>query len=130
MPYTVPTYDNFITRFCQFADVAKEVVDVNIALSVALLDGATWDVWYAEAVMLDAAHNIHMDQQAASKSQGAGLGTAGPVNSVSGAGLSIGFAGATWDDKSKVQNWYMKTVYGQKLLRLWDVVVPAGCLSC
>jgi hypothetical protein len=129
MAYTTPTYSDFITRFCQFADVAQESVTAQLALSIQLLDGATWDEWYAEAVMLDAAHNLFLDQQASATGQGASAGTAGPVTSVSGAGLSIGFASPSWNDKSKSENWYMKTIYGQKLLRLWEVVIPAATLS-
>jgi hypothetical protein len=88
-----------------------------------------WDEWYGDGVALDAAHNLAMQQQACSSSQGAFQGAAGPVTSVSVAGISLGMAQPTWSDKSKRENWYMKTTYGQQLLNLWDTLIAPGCMA-
>lgn len=128
MSALAPTYAEFIERFPAFAAAPPEQVQFNLDMAVRLLDAPTWGDFFSDAVSLDAAHNLFLYQQACSSPQGAAQGTAGPVSNVSAAGVSIGFTSPQWNTKSMAQNWYMKTIYGQQLLRLWDAVVPMGVM--
>ena len=53
----------------------------------------------------------------------------GPVNSSSAAGMSMSFNTAQFDQKSYREQWYAKTVYGQQLLRLWNMCCDSCVLS-
>jgi hypothetical protein len=125
-----PTYDEFITRYPSFADVPPENVQYQLDFAVKLLSDVAWDSFFNDAVGLETAHNLFLMKQACSSAQGAMQATAGPVSSVSAAGVSIGFQSATWSEKSKSQNWYMKTIYGQQLLRLWESCISSAYMTC
>jgi hypothetical protein len=127
---TPPTYEEFIIRFPSLSDVPQENVQYQLDFAVKLLSDVAWDSFFNDAVGLETAHNLFLMKQACSSAQGAMQATAGPVSSVGAAGVSIGFQGATWNDKSKSQNWYMKTIYGQQLLRLWETCISSGYMAC
>lgn len=129
MSKIAPTYAEFIERFKFAGDMAKEDVDRQLLLSSELLCVESWKDWYSEAVSLDAAHALYLWNQACSSDQGASQGTAGPATSVSAAGVSIGFAQPGWNDTSAVENWYVKTIYGQQFLNLRRTVIPLGVMA-
>ena len=127
MPSIAPTYAEFIAAYPAFNCVAQPAVESQLALSSRLLDTLNWGDFYGDAVGLDAAHNLAIDQAATTAGPiGAFQTAAGALNSVSAAGVSIGFGSGKPID-SNTEAWYNKTSYGQKFLRLRDVVIsPAG----
>lgn len=120
---------DFIAVYPAFQPVPKVAIDIQLGASAALLSRSAWGSFYEMVVGLDAAHNLSLSQLAASGPKGAFEGASGPVTSVSAGGMSAGFAAASFNDKSAREQWYSKTVYGQQLLRLWNVGVPMGTLS-
>lgn len=128
MAKTAPTYPEFILEFPAFAEVSQPVVTRAITLSARLLEPLSWGDFYSDAVGLDAAHNLVLSQMSAQGVQGAAQVAVGAVTSVSGAGLSTSFATPSLDGKSKSDNWYMKTGYGQQFLRLRSVVIAPGMM--
>lgn len=122
----VAIYDYFIQKYPEFSDASLEN-DCNEALSSAsrLFSKDNWGDHFVDAVMLDAAHNIFLSVQAR---KGGGKGAmqlaAGPVSSVSGGGISTSFNSSSPAGKSHSDDFYQKTIYGQKFLRLRTVVMP------
>ena len=129
MATTAPTYAEFIATYTGLASVPQAQVESQLSLSSRLLDTTAWGDFYSDAVGLDAAHNLTLMQQMASGLQGAGQAAVGPVTSVSVAGISTSFATPSLNTKSKADNWYMKTGYGQMFLRLRDTVIPPGFMA-
>lgn len=124
------TYIEFTTRFPIFNDPTKRTqVESQLSFSALLLDSAVWGDNYDQGVYLDAAHNLALSNLANSSVMGAFQGTAGPVTNVSGGGLSTSFASPNWADKSAVDSWYNKTIYGQQFLRLRHISVPLGVMA-
>lgn len=130
MSAITPTIEQFLDEYPEFSDTRTATVESRLAQSIKLLEPGVWDDFYAEAVMLDAAHNLAM-KAVASQPGGMGSlqGAAGPLTSVSVGGISTSFATPEWDGKSRSENWYMKTSYGQEFLRLRASVVAPGCLA-
>jgi len=129
MSKVAPTYAEFIAQYPAFASVAQPTVATALNLSTRLLSTTAWGDFYSDAVGLDAAHNLVLADAANKSIQGAAQGAVGPVNSVSAAGISTSFSTPSLDGKSKSDNWYMKTVYGQQFLRLRDTVITPGCMA-
>jgi hypothetical protein len=128
MAATVPTYGDFTTQYPAFADPRYATSGpLQLTLSINLFDPNVWDDLYAQAVMLDTAHNLVIDQVAAG-SYGAGgfQMAAGPVSSASVGGTSTSFNSLSPSGKNSARDWYEKTSYGQKLLRLQAIAVPIG----
>jgi hypothetical protein len=76
--------------------------------------------------MLLCAHELTLTAQLTDPTTGLQL-SAGPVSSVSVGGISTSFATPSPGGKSAVDDYYLKTVYGQQYLRLRAVAVcPAG----
>jgi len=126
-----PTLSQFNAAYPEFASVNQTQAQNQLDESISLLNLSIWGNLYSNAVMLDVAHNLLLMTLAAQNSgQGALQVAAGPVTSVSVAGISTSFAtpfSAT--SKSQSVEWYSKTVYGQKFLRLRAVTIPAGVLT-
>lgn len=128
MPKTAPTYAEFIAAYPAFANTPQPQIEQQLNLSARLLEVKAWGDFYSDAVGLDAAHNLSLALMMNAGQQGAGQAAVGPVNSVSVAGISTSFATPSLDTKSKADNWYMKTGYGQMFLRLRDNVIPMGMM--
>lgn len=129
MSTIAPTYAEFLLRFPEFGNTPEPSVSAELALSAELLDPAAWGEMYSEGVLYDSAHNLLLSTMASTGAQGAFQGAAGPVSNVSGAGLSVGFNTPTVEGKGHSRDWYMKTVYGQRFLRLRSVTIPAAELT-
>lgn len=129
MPLTAPTYAEFIAAYPVFSCMAQPAVESQLALSSRLLDTPNWGDFYGDVVGLDAAHNLAIDQATEQAGSGGAFQTAaGALNSVSAAGVSISFGSGKPID-SNTEAWYNKTSYGQKFLRLRDVVIAPGGLT-
>ena len=130
MSTSAPTYAQFITAYPSFATMDPAVVQSALDLSIRLLSVNAWGSFFSDAVSLDAAHNLTMVGVIGSGETGGVQGTSGPIQSVSGAGLSTSFASIEFDSRDKSEMWYSKTAYGQQFLRLRQVVIPLGVLAC
>lgn len=130
MSNVAPTTEQFLQAYPQFQSYTAPQLEAQLAMSCALLPKSIWDELYSEGVMLDTAHNLFLDNLAQSQNgMGALQATVGPVNSVSAAGVSTGFSTPQNLSGSASTEWYNKTVYGQKFLRLRNLVAPLGLLS-
>lgn len=128
MANTAPTYAEFIAAYPGLAGVEQTSAELALNFSGRLLNARSWGDFYSDAVGLDAAHNLVLQQKATANPMGADV-TAGPMTSASVGGISASFSQPHWNDKSAVDQWYMKTVYGQQFLRLRDVCQPCGYLA-
>ena len=129
MANIIPTYNQFITNYPAFTSMDEGLVMSQITISAALLDSENWGDYYDIGISLDVAHCLSLQSTVISGPNAAFQAAAGPITSVSGAGISTSFASPQWNSKSQSENWYMKTIYGQQFLRLRSVVIPAGVLS-
>lgn len=115
----------FIESYPAFQDTDPSLVGGQLDLALALLSADAWGSYLDKAVYLDMAHNLAL-MGVAAMPNGAFQAAIGPVNSISGAGISTSFESFRVNEKSYREQWYSKTVYGQQLLRLWNMV----CDSC
>ena len=131
MSNQAPTYEEFLAAYPAFDNSSYVTIGpAQLSLSTRLLSQTNWGDFYSDGVMLDCAHNLVLER-AASSNQGMGSMqvAAGPISSVSVAGTSTSFNTGSSDGKSNSRDWYMKTSYGQKFLRLRDAVVPSGYIA-
>lgn len=128
MARTAPTYDEFVALYPAFASTVQPRIESFLSMSSRLLDEASWGDFFSDAVGLDAAHSLALALGAEKGPQAALQGATGPISSVSAAGISTSFNTMSSDGKSKSDNWYSKTVYGQQFLRLRDTVIPPGVM--
>jgi hypothetical protein len=128
MPTITPTYAEFVASFPVFADLDSAIVNRHLSIAIRLLEKSVWGDFYSDAIELEAAHNLVLWQQAEAGIQGAAQAAIGPINNVSVAGISTSFSTPSLDGKSKADNWYMKTSYGQQFLRLRDSVIAPGMM--
>ena len=127
MPTTAPSITDFLEAFPQFGNVDGGLVQSALDFSARLLSASAWGEFYSDAVMLDAAHNLFFDSQLANgKVNSAAQLAVGTISSVSAAGMSTSFNSVGSSGKnSHADDWYNKTVYGQKFLRLRQSVIPS-----
>lgn len=130
MPPLTPSAAAFVDRFPVFSSVAYLSIDAQLALSAMLLDSTAWGDFWEEAVFLDTAHEISIEQSASAAGVQGGLSMAGgPISSVSAAGVSVSMGTPMQSAKGASVEWYIKTIYGQKFLRLRASVLSPGFLS-
>lgn len=132
MSTTAPSVDEFKVAFPQFASVDDGLITTALSLSTRLLSRAAWGEFYSDAVSLDAAHNLYHDIMLSSgELNSAAQFAVGTISSVSAAGMSTSFNnGVTSNGKaSHASDWYSKTVYGQRFLRLKQAVIPSMLLT-
>ena len=129
MSNVAPTYDEFIEEFPAFAAMDEVRITSALSLSALFLSDSAWGSFYSDAVGLDAAHNLALLDTAKKNPSAAFQGAAGPVSSVSAAGVSTSFNSADVKAGSKADSWYSKTVYGQLFLRLRDNAIPPGSMA-
>lgn len=131
MSNVAPTYSDFLAAYPAFNVSAYAAAGpLQLDLSTRLLSQSAWGDFYSDGVMLDCAHNLVMEGVAASANgRGSMQAAAGPISSVSVAGTNTSFNTVTSDGKSNSRDWYQKTSYGQKFLRLRDAVVPMGYVA-
>ena len=128
MSTVIPTTSDFIVLYPAFAAVSAGQISAQLSLSSRLLSKDAWGDFYSDAIGLDTAHNLAIAQQT-NVGSGALQMAAGPISSVSVAGISTSFATMNVDGKSKSDLWYSKTAFGQQFLRLRDTVMPMGVMT-
>lgn len=129
MPITVPTYADFIECYPVFASLSQTVIEKWLSVSGRLLDADAWGDFYSDAVMLDTAHTLSINQMTGAALNGGQQAATGPISSSSAAGISVSFASPDQIAGSKSDSWYNKTAYGQQFLRLRNIIIPAACLT-
>lgn len=128
MSRTAPTAEVFLTAYPEFSAVDGGMVTMELSTSSRMLDLGIWADFYSDAVMLDCAHNLTLRGLEASVPGGTGSmqATGGPLTSSSAAGISMSFAQPTMNENRRGEDWYLKTTYGQRFLRLRSTCVPLG----
>ena len=125
MPYTVPTVEQFTTRFPEFASNDEEQIAMLLQDSAYLIDDTWREVDYQPAIMYMTAHHLSGANSAADYGGGSAPGavqseTFGPI-SVTYGGAGGGSSGnAAWAGSP-----YNTTDYGRRYLRLRDGNFPA-----
>ena len=123
------TYSEFVEAFPAFLTSPSGQVSMQLSLSSRRLDPLIWGEFYRDAMGYDAAHNLTLSLLMSQDAQSAQQAAAGPVSSVSAAGVSISFEGSSTQGGNETDAWYRKTGYGQMFLRLRNAVIPAGMMA-
>jgi hypothetical protein len=124
-----PTADDFIAAFAQFSGTDSGQVTTELAVAAAFLDSSVWDDLYPLGCMLLVAHELTINAAQLRGGVTGGIQAAiGPLSSSSAAGVSTSFNTVATDGKSSA-DWYNKTSYGQRFLRVQRVVAPLGFLA-
>lgn len=128
MSLIAPTKEEFVVTFPAFSSLSDDVIEAALDFSSRFLNSETWGDFYSDAVGLDVAHTLSLDALVGSSPLGALQAAAGPVSSVSAAGVSTSFGTPDAIQGSKADSWYNKTVYGQRFLRLRDNIMAHGAM--
>lgn len=129
MSNTAPTYSEFVAKYPIFATADQSLVESQLDLTTRFLDASAWGNYYSDAVEYDVAHNITIMVQMQSGLTGGQQAAAGPISSVSAAGMSTSFESVSKSTDTDSESWYKKTGYGQMFLRLRSSVMGYGTLS-
>jgi hypothetical protein len=89
MPYTIPTADDFFTRFPIFEDKDEDMVTAILAEAASAIDESWRETDYQPAILYLAAHLIATDNTDAATD--VEFGPPGVVSSESFAGMSVGY---------------------------------------
>lgn len=128
MSRSAPTYAEFVAKYPAFASLTEAAVQDQIDESAALLFLGAWGDWYSTAVELDTAHNLALSSMLMTDATTAVIGS-GIVSSASAAGVTTSFATPELGEKRTSRDWYTKSIFGQKFLRLRNVVMPGMDIS-
>ncbi len=129
MSNITPTRSDFIASFPVFTSIDAGLVNFQLSLSSRLLNRSAWGDFYSDAIGLDTAHNLSLQQVSSTGLLGGFQAAAGPLTSASAAGMSSSFATPDLSTKGASEQWYSKTIYGQQFLRLRSVACSMGTLS-
>ena len=126
MPYTVPTVEQFTTRFPEFASNDEEQIALLLQDSAFLID-CTWrEVDYQPAIMYMTAH--HLTNANAAADYGGGS-MPGSVSAETFGPISVSYGGQSGNSSGSGGAWsgspYSTTDYGRRYLRLRDGNFPA-----
>lgn len=126
MSKTAPTYSEFIAKYPAFSSAESAYVLNALDFAERFLDSGTWDVFFSDAVEFMAAHNLSLMLVQNSGANGGVQASAGPITSVSGAGVSTSFDSpmSSSDSEPYSDSWWKKTSYGQQFLMLRKAVIP------
>ena len=123
-----PTAAQFLVDFPEFVDFTPETIQSLIDITV--LSASTWGNYFYRAVELDIAHRLSIRRIQMAGPTGGFQSAAGPVTSVSAAGVSTSFGSSSaGNGKSQQDEYYQKTSYGQEFLLLRARVIAPGVLS-
>lgn len=113
MPYTLPTAEQFLERFPEFAEVDEDKITALLALANRQVDESWFEEDYQEAIMQLAAHQIS-----------AGLIAEEGVGEDTLKSLSIGPISLSYGDTVKLSD-LTTSAYGQAFLVLRRQNIPA-----
>lgn len=122
MPYTVPTVDQFTTRFPIFEDADPATIEalINEAAGQVSTDWVETD--YQPAIMYLAAHLLATDNS--EEGGEVEIGGGGGIASESFGGMSVSYATGTAGSLASNDR-YGSTVYGRRYLALLRANVPS-----
>lgn len=123
MPYTLPTADQFATRFPIFADADSDLVTALIAEAGGQVDQSWEEADYQPAIMYLAAHLLASDSSQAGDDVGSG--GAGAIASESFSGMSVSYQRAGSQSTFFTNSDYGSTSYGRRYLNLLKRNKPA-----
>ncbi len=126
MPYTVPTAEQFTTRFPEFADNDEDQINLLLQDSAALIDETWREVDYQPAIMYMTAHHLTGATNAADYG---GASAPGAVSAETFGPISVSYGGNSGQGAGSSGAWsgspYSTTEYGRRYLRLRDGNFPA-----
>jgi uncharacterized protein DUF4054 len=125
MPYTIPTYSEFITRFPIFDNAVKwpqAMVELVLTEAANNIDTDWFEADYQPAIMYQTAHLLSTDNSAAGTEPEVGLPTF--LSSESFAGMSSSYSTIPGGTLSQSEMWGT-TVYGRRYLNLLRKNKPA-----
>lgn len=125
MPYTTPTYAEFIARFPIFNNVAKwpqPMVELVMAEAVSNIDNSWIEADYKPAIMYQTAHLLSTDNSEAGSDPEVGGATY--LSSESFSGMSMSYSKVTPGALGASEMWGT-TVYGRRYLDLLRKNKPA-----
>ena len=123
------TRSEFLILYPEFATVLAAKIDSALSISTRLLSATAWGDFIEDAIGLNTAHNLAIQDKIGTTPAGAFGVPPGPISSASAAGASASFAVATSTDTSHSGLWYNKTVYGQQFLALRAAVIPGMAIT-
>lgn len=112
MPYTVPTRDQFTTRFPIFVDKSDEAIDAALLEASGQVDETWREQDYQIALMYLAAHLLATDNSEEGEEPQVGA-AAGQVASESFGGMSISYASTSESNAANKSQWGT-TEYGRR----------------
>jgi hypothetical protein len=128
---TPPTLDLFVQAFPELVTANPGVIEYNLELCSAFWSVQDWGQYYSNVVLLDTAHRVAISLARQAGASGGFQVPAGPVNSVSAAGITTSFQVQALDKlKAGSREWYQVTSYGRELIRLRDNVISPAYTSC
>lgn len=122
MPYTLPTADQFATRFPIFEDADSELVDLLIAEAAGFVDQSWQEADYQPAIMYLTAHLLATDSS--QEGDDVGAGGDGIIASESFGGMSVSYVRANAGNASAFNSEYATTSYGRRYLKLLKLNKP------
>lgn len=118
MPYTLPTAEEFTTRFPIFADKDETLITIIIAEASSSVDTEWEEADYQPAIMYLAAHLLATDNSEEGSAVEIGNGSSGAIASESFGPLSVSYAsGGAADDAASKSQWG-STSYGRRYYNL------------
>jgi hypothetical protein len=127
MPYTVPTVDQFQTRFPIFADADTELVQMILDEAAGSVDKSWIERDYQPAIMYLAAHLLATDNSEEGDSVNIGGANAGAIASETFGAISVSYQNSASNvaGSSSLTDLYGGTVYGRRFLALLRRNKPA-----
>jgi hypothetical protein len=125
VPYTTPTYEEFITRFPIFEDKEKPTVEALLAEAATQIDNSWVETDYQSAIMYLTAHLLATDNSGEGEEVEIGGANNGVIASESFGPMSVGYATGGASGSLSSSDQYGSTVYGRRFLALLRKNKPA-----
>jgi hypothetical protein len=125
MPYTVPTYDQFIARFPVFGDKDQTVVEMILAEAASTIDTTWREVDYQPAIMYLTAHMVATDNSGETDVVDVGGSGPGAIASESFGGMSLSYDKSKSAQDAAANSAWGATEYGRRFYQLLKGNKPA-----
>lgn len=112
MPYTIPTSEQFLTRFPIFGDTDTSLVDVLLSEAASNIDTTWFEDDYQPAIMYLAAHLLATDNSSEDDDVNIGPEGSGVISSVSLGPLSVTYGTRSQSNAGGVSQQAMESPYG------------------
>jgi len=122
MPFTLPTAEDFATRFPIFGDADPELVTLLLAEASGMVDQSWQEADYQPAILYLTAHLLASDSS--QEGDDVGSGGEGIIASESFGGMSVSYVRANAGNSSAFNSEYSTTSYGRRFLKLLRMNKP------